>query len=80
MNLLRQGRQETDEAKRNEIGKQIYMNHADGVWTIGLVSNASVLYGVYLAKNNLGNVPRRIINDDGITTPSNALPMTFYYK
>jgi peptide/nickel transport system substrate-binding protein len=78
--LLGRGLRTVDDAERAEIGKRIYMLHADMVWSIGLVGFAPLLYGLYLAKNNLGNVPRRVLNDQFIHTPSNALPMTFYYK
>jgi peptide/nickel transport system substrate-binding protein len=77
--LRKRGLRTTDEAERVEIGKQIYMLHADMVWSIGVIGFAPLLYGLYLAKNNLGNVPRRVLNDQFIRTPSNAHPMTFYY-
>jgi peptide/nickel transport system substrate-binding protein len=79
MAWYRSGLEETDEAKRIALGKQIYMMHADQVWSIGVVGFAPLVYGLYLAKNNLGNVPQRIVNDTTIRTPTNALPMTFYY-
>jgi peptide/nickel transport system substrate-binding protein len=78
-NLWREGLQTVDDNKRAEIAKQIYMLHADMVWSIGMVGFAFGLYSIYLAKNNLRNIPRRIKNLDFIRTPSNALPMTFYY-
>lgn len=79
MDLYYRGLQEPDEAKRIALGKQIYQMHADQVWSIGLVGFAPLLYGLYLAKNNLKNVPRRVVNDTLIRTPTNTLPMTFYY-
>jgi len=69
-----------DEARRVEIGREIFKMHADMVWSIGLVGFGIGVYGLYLAKNNLGNVPRRMINGNLIRTPSNALPMTFYFR
>ena len=78
--LWQRGLQTVDEAARVEIGKQIYKLHADMVWTIGIVGFAPLFYGLYLAKNNLGNVPRRMISDDNVRTVLNALPMTFYYR
>jgi peptide/nickel transport system substrate-binding protein len=77
--LWLQGLQTVDEAERAEIGKQIYMLHTDMVWSIGLAGFGSLLYGMYVARNNLGNVPRRVISSDLVRTPLNALPMTFYY-
>lgn len=79
MDLYRKGLAEPDEKKRIALGKQIYMMHADQVWSIGLVGFAPLVYGLYLAKNNLRNVPGRLVNDTFLRTPSNALPMTFYY-
>jgi peptide/nickel transport system substrate-binding protein len=69
-----------DEARRVEIGREIFKMHEDMVWSIGLVGFGIGVYGLYLAKNNLGNVPRRMINGNLIRTPSNALPMTFYFR
>jgi peptide/nickel transport system substrate-binding protein len=77
--LWRQGMQTVDDGERAEIAKQIYMLHADMVWSIGLNGFALGLYSLYLAKNTLRNVPRRIRNVVVVRTPSNAHPMTFYY-
>jgi peptide/nickel transport system substrate-binding protein len=79
MSLYRSGLEETDEAKRIELGKQIYMLHADQVWSIGIAGFAPLVYGLYLANDKLGNIPGRIVNDTSIRSPTNALPMTFYY-
>jgi peptide/nickel transport system substrate-binding protein len=79
MDLYREGLQ-APEDERIEIGRQIYMLHADNVWTIGLVGFGLAIYGIYIAKNNLGNVPERIRNATLIQrSPTNAFPMTFYY-
>ena len=78
--LWLRGLQTVDEDERAEVAKQIYRLHADMVWSIGLVGFGLGLYGLYIAKNNLGNVPRRVVNSVLTRAPLNALPMTFYYK
>jgi peptide/nickel transport system substrate-binding protein len=78
--LRQKGLEEPDVAKRTEIGKQIYMLHADQVWSVGIVGFGPLLYGLYLAKDNLGNVPRRVFNDSEIMPVTNTYPNTFYYK
>ncbi|HEU5159078.1 MAG TPA: ABC transporter substrate-binding protein [Streptosporangiaceae bacterium] len=68
------------EPERLAIGKRIYQMHADQVWSIGLAGFGMSVYGFYLAKNRLGNVPARVVSDEFVKSPTNALPMTFYYK
>jgi peptide/nickel transport system substrate-binding protein len=79
MALYRKGLRSSDE-ERVAIGQEIFKLHADQVWTIGVVGFGLGIYGIYTADNRLGNVPRRILNTLHQKTPSNALPMTFYYK
>jgi peptide/nickel transport system substrate-binding protein len=79
MRLYRQGLQST-EAKRIEIGKQLFKMHADQVWSIGVIGFGLIFYGIYCTNNKLGNVPGRIINSSEMETPSNSFPMTYYYK
>lgn len=78
MALYRQGL-EASEAERIRIGKELYKLHADQVWTIGVVGFGLSSYGIYIASNKLRNVPGRILNTNHQKTPSNALPMTFFY-
>jgi peptide/nickel transport system substrate-binding protein len=79
--LWQRGLRTVNDAERAEIGKQIYMLLADMVWSIGLVGfGSTALYGLYLARNSLGNVPRRIVNSILNRPPSNALPVTFFYQ
>ncbi|HXF36949.1 MAG TPA: ABC transporter substrate-binding protein [Actinomycetota bacterium] len=66
--------------ERIELGKQLFMLHADQVFTIGVVGFGYGIYGVHVAKENLGNVPARYINALPVKTPSNALPMTLFYR
>jgi peptide/nickel transport system substrate-binding protein len=78
MDLYRQGLQATN-SERIRIGKELYKLHADQVWTIGVVGFGLSSYGLYIANNKLHNVPGRILNTNHQKTPSNALPMTFFY-
>jgi peptide/nickel transport system substrate-binding protein len=70
----------SSEAQRTPLGKEIYKLHADQVWSIGVYGFGLMVAGIYQASNNLSNVPARVINSLSEKTPSNALPMTFYYK
>jgi peptide/nickel transport system substrate-binding protein len=71
---------EVDRAERASIGQQLFKMHADQAWSIGIVGFGLTVNGLYYAKNNLGNVPARIRNNTPQKSPSNALPMTFYFK
>ena len=79
MELWLEGRRSARE-DRIAKGKQLLRQHADLVVSIGLVSNAYSMHGIHLAKKNLGNVPRRVVNTHIALSPSNGLPMTFYFK
>lgn len=79
MDLYRQGLSGTDD-DRIRIGKELYKMHADQVWSIGVVGFGLGIYGIYTANNKLGNVPARVLNTVHQKTPTNTLPMTFYYK
>jgi peptide/nickel transport system substrate-binding protein len=67
------------EAQRIELGKQFWKMNVEQVFLIGVMGMGLVDYGLHLAKTNLGNVPDRYVNAQVMKTPSNALPMTFYY-
>jgi len=78
MDAWRRGRGASDE-ERIEIGKELMRAHIDNVLSIGLISGGLSQYGIQLAKRNLVNVPRRIINTHVLRAPGNALPMTFFF-
>jgi ABC-type transport system substrate-binding protein len=80
MRLYQRGRQAATDADRAALGQQLYRLHADQVWTIGVVGRGLSIYGVYTARNTLRNIPGRMLNTNHQKTPSNALPMTFYYR
>jgi hypothetical protein len=65
--------------ERLEIGKDLIRAHIDLVLSIGLVSAGLSQYGIRIAKKNLVNVPRRIVNSHVVRSPGNALPMTFFF-
>jgi peptide/nickel transport system substrate-binding protein len=80
MRLYRQGLK-VPKDKRTRIGQQIFRLHADQVWSIGVVGfGIGTTAGIYYAKDNLRNVPARVINSTQLKTPTNTLPMTFYYE
>ena len=79
MELWKAGRSAAPQ-ERIRIGKEIIKIHVDEVFSIGMLTGGLSFYGIHVAKKNLGNVPRRMVNTLNIKNPLNALPMTFYYK
>ena len=77
--LYYEGLRTTDDERRIEIGKQLFRLHVDNVWTIGTVGFGIGFYGMYLANNDLKNVPGRVLSTNHQFTPENTFPMTFYY-
>ena len=67
------------EAKRLEIGKQIWRINADEVFQVGIIATGPAVYGVRVAKSNLRNVPARLINATTVKSPGNSLPQTFFF-
>ena len=68
------------ESQRIELGKQFWQMNVDQAFLIGVMGMGLVDYGLHLSKTTLVNVPDRYVNAQVIKTPSNALPMTFYYR
>lgn len=66
--------------ERIRIGKEIIKIHVDEVCSIGMLTGGLSFYGIHVAKKNLGNVPRRMVNMLTVRTPLNALPMTFFFR
>ena len=66
--------------ERTRIGKEIIKIHVDEVFSIGMLTGGLSFYGIHVAKKNLGNVPRRMVNTLTVKNPLNSLPMTFFYK
>ena len=79
MDLWQEGRRSASD-RRVAIGKELLRRHVDLVISIGLVSNAYSMHGIHLARKNLGNIPRRVVNTHVVLTPSTGFPMTFYYR
>jgi peptide/nickel transport system substrate-binding protein len=65
--------------QRIDIGKKVVQTHADEVWTIGVVGMGLLIYGIYLSKDNLANVPQRFINTGPTANDALAQPFAFYY-
>ena len=68
------------EAERIKIGKEIWKINAEEVFQIGVIGMGPAVYGIRIARTNLGNVPARVVNSSTVRSPSNALPQTFYFK
>jgi peptide/nickel transport system substrate-binding protein len=79
MDLYRRGLQ-ANEAERIELGKQLYMLHADQVWSIGGVGFGTAVNGMYYSKTTMRNVPETAISSIHAKSPANLIPMTFYYE
>jgi peptide/nickel transport system substrate-binding protein len=79
MELWRKGLGAAEE-ERIRIGKEIWKINAEDVFQIGVIGMGPAVQGIRIAKNNLGNVPARLINSATVKSPSNALPQTFYFK
>jgi peptide/nickel transport system substrate-binding protein len=77
--LYREGLQTTDDEHRIELGKELFRIHADQVYTISTVGFGLGYYGMYLANNDLKNVPGRVLSTNHQFTPENTFPMQFYY-
>jgi peptide/nickel transport system substrate-binding protein len=77
--LWRRGREAPPE-ERSRLSHEIIRRHADLVLSIGIISGGLAEYGVRIANARLGNVPRRLVNSVVVKTPTNALPMTFFYR
>jgi peptide/nickel transport system substrate-binding protein len=78
MELYQRGIQATED-ERIELGKELYRLHADMVWSIGIVGFGLSNYGIYLRRDDMRNVPRRVLNSVLQKTPTNTFPMTFFY-
>ena len=77
--LYYEGLRTVDDDRRIEIGKELFRLHADNVWSMGVVGFGIGFYGMYLASNELKNVPARVLSTNHQFSPENTFPMTFYY-
>jgi hypothetical protein len=68
------------EKDRLEAGRDVFRQHIDNVFSIGLVTSSLVFGGVRLARTTVGNVPARVINSNTLLSVLNAMPQTFYFK
>ena len=67
------------EAERVETGRELYRRHADQVWSIGVVGFGLSLSGLYLAKDDLRNVPSALVRADYQRIPANLVPAALHY-
>lgn len=79
MEIWRAGPTMTEE-ERNEAGKKIWELYVEETWMAGIVGRSFSVMGVRVAKNNMGNVPGRLLPGTDTIHPSAALPPTFYFK
>jgi peptide/nickel transport system substrate-binding protein len=79
MELFKQAYFMTDE-DRTRAGQEIWANHVDQVWTIGVIGLGSASMGVRVYKNELGNVPARQYNSPTVKNPSISRPQTFFWR
>ena len=66
--------------ERLEVGKEIWRQHVENVFSIGVVGFGYLIYGIHYAKTDLGNVPGRIVNSLVIGAHNNVYPQTWYWK
>jgi peptide/nickel transport system substrate-binding protein len=65
---------------RIEAGRNLLRLHVEQLVSIGLISAGLSFYAIRVVNNDLGNVPRRVVNTNLVKNPSSAMPMTFYYR
>lgn len=66
--------------ERLRLCKEVYAIAVEDVFSIGTCGLSPASQGVRIFKNNLGNVPSRIVNATNQRHPGLALPETFYWK
>ena len=66
--------------EQTKAGKEVWKIAVEEVFTIGLVGQSPVVQGVRVAKNNLGNVPARLMNGASAHSPGNNLTQTYFFK
>jgi peptide/nickel transport system substrate-binding protein len=68
------------EEERIKAGQQMWRIAADEVFQIGVVGMGPATQGVRITRNNVGNVPARVINASVVKSTTNALPQTYFFK
>ena len=67
----------TDEEKIKELMKEVTKIHRENLWMIGTVGEDTA---PAIVKNNFKNVPTKLVTDDVLRSPLNAMPMQFYME
>jgi peptide/nickel transport system substrate-binding protein len=65
--------------ERVSLGKELTKLAIDQVFAIGLV-NADLSLGIRIAKNNMGNIPARVLSANVLLSPVGAMAQTYYFK
>jgi peptide/nickel transport system substrate-binding protein len=65
--------------ERIELGKEIWAQITDEVWTMGTVGQSGAFMGVRVVNNNMGNIPARQFNIQAGQTPNISRPSTFFF-
>ncbi|MEJ5229110.1 MAG: ABC transporter substrate-binding protein [Pseudothermotoga sp.] len=68
---------ETDPSKRKELMLEITKIHRENLWMIGTVGED---IAPTVVKNNFRNVPEKLVSDAVFFTPTNGMPMQFFFK
>lgn len=74
-----------DEAKRDELAKEIFRINLANLWTIGTVGGTPLEMGMVVVKNNFRNVPesppdRHVFNEDSVHTQASIIPAQYFFK
>lgn len=75
--LWESAQSEADEAKRNEVFKQMLDIHKEHPYMIGTVGESPQLF---IKKNNVGNIQEGHVWDDTLRSPGGVNPVTWYFK
>jgi len=75
--LWDQCRAEADQAKREEIFKQMLAIQKEQLWNVGVVGEGPALF---VTRNNFRNVPDGLVEDDPLRGEGLAHPPQFYFK
>lgn len=68
------------EAGRVEVGHEMAKIMVNNLYAVGTVGMAPTVIGVWVVKNNVGNVPQRAMYSLPAQTPGHVYPEQFYFK
>lgn len=74
LDILDEASVEPDEAKRDELAREIFRINLANLWTIGTVGASPMVKGIVIVKNHFRNVPDwPICSEDAVHTPANVV-------